>query len=380
MKQVLGIFLVVTLIAACQTPEPLMRQPAVRTPLARPPIPALTPVFFSRSLTVNNAKDLDELTDLAGSSFGPVVTLSFTADGDELFVVHGEEGVLRRWHVRDANLLTAVKIGKVGMTAAAFAGHGRYLAIGEGKIDVTPGERIVDNRDVTWVWSTQTGKLLWQTLPITLSKGSPTNRIALSADGRWLVEASSYSIGVWNMAREKPVAATGPGGTIGEEPVLASVTAVAIDAVGEWYAYATYKGDITIRDRIAFARPEGILWQAELQDRGIPLAIAFNAARTHLVAVTTRSLVVWNLRDAPNDEALYVPRPESSLANLAFSPDDALLAVGTNNGWQIWSMYDKRLLIENKQPTYAVTFSPDGRLFAWGDASGTVHIWGVPEP
>jgi WD40 repeat protein len=28
---------------------------------------------------------------------------------------------------------------------------------------------------------------------------------------------------------------------------------------------------------------------------------------------------------------------------------------------------------------YAVTFSPDGRLFAWGDANGVVHLWGVPE-
>ncbi|MEK7784038.1 MAG: WD40 repeat domain-containing protein, partial [Chloroflexota bacterium] len=28
---------------------------------------------------------------------------------------------------------------------------------------------------------------------------------------------------------------------------------------------------------------------------------------------------------------------------------------------------------------YAVAFSPDGRLFAWGDASGVVHVWGVPQ-
>jgi hypothetical protein len=28
------------------------------------------------------------------------------------------------------------------------------------------------------------------------------------------------------------------------------------------------------------------------------------------------------------------------------------------------------------QAIFAVTFNPDGRLLAWGDAEGVVHLWG----
>lgn len=28
------------------------------------------------------------------------------------------------------------------------------------------------------------------------------------------------------------------------------------------------------------------------------------------------------------------------------------------------------------QTVFAVTFNPDGRLLAWGDAEGVVHLWG----
>ena len=67
-------------------------------------------------------------------------------------------------------------------------------------------------------------------------------------------------------------------------------------------------------------------------------------------------------------------------ANLAFSPDGSLLAVGTSGGWQIRSVPGFQVLVENDdQPVTAVAWSPDGSLFAWGDAEGTVHVWGVPQ-
>jgi hypothetical protein len=54
--------------------------------------------------------------------------------------------------------------------------------------------------------------------------------------------------------------------------------------------------------------------------------------------------------------------------------------VGTTSGWQLWSVGNKKLLLENERATFAVTFSPDGRLFAWGDTEGDIHLWGVPAP
>jgi WD40 repeat protein len=99
-----------------------------------------------------------------------------------------------------------------------------------------------------------------------------------------------------------------------------------------------------------------------------------------MAMVTTDHLVVWNLQARLNNMLIEESLPYSPLAGLIFSPDGNLLAVGTAGGWQLWSMGDKKLLLENEQATFAVTFSPDGRLFAWGDAGGVVHLWGVPAP
>jgi WD40 repeat protein len=85
------------------------------------------------------------------------------------------------------------------------------------------------------------------------------------------------------------------------------------------------------------------------------------------------------------DEEPYLPSistavPAGPAGALAFSPSGDLLAVGTIEGWRLWSVQRKELLMEHKaEGVYALTFSPDGQLFAWGDAHGTVHVWQITE-
>ena len=98
-----------------------------------------------------------------------------------------------------------------------------------------------------------------------------------------------------------------------------------------------------------------------------------------MTAVIDDTLQIWDTSVylLPN-RRIYRGIGSGQAASLAFSPDGALLAVGTGQGWQIRSVPGfKTLKDEPGVAVYSTAFSPDGRLFAWGDESGMVHLWGV---
>ncbi len=368
MKPIRYVLLMIFLLAACQT----------RQALAPRPTSILTSVLSSVYLTSDNTGGIVELAALSRKSVDPVTALSFTADGQELLAFHSNEGILRHWRVRDGALLSTMVISPTG-AATAFDGQGKYLAIAEGKLARATNIWDAIAFKGARLWDTNSGKMIFTTQPVSMSIGLPDIAVALDSDGKWLIEGGSGGIGGWDIVKGKADVSIANGGIIGEDPIFSLVTAVSTDAVGEWFVYATYKGEVTIERRDAFTLPEGRIWEAQIQDGGIPLALGFNAARTRLAAITTKSLVVWDLQALlQGTEVLRQSLPKTSLARLTFSPDGTLLVVSTDNGWQIWSVADGKLLLENTAPTYAVAFSLDGRLFAWGDTSGVVHIWGVP--
>ena len=44
----------------------------------------------------------------------------------------------------------------------------------------------------------------------------------------------------------------------------------------------------------------------------------------------------------------------------------------------MWAVERREKVLEGREGSYAVAFSPDGRLLAWGDLEGRVHLWGIP--
>ncbi len=365
MKRCLWLLLIVLVVACSAGSKHIALTPR--------PTPILTPAYPTIPLTANNSQNMVELAHLSNGSFGPVAGIVFTPDGQGLLALYGEEGVLRHWRLEGNVLSSTVQVGPIGMAAVSFDEKAKLLAIGSGKIAPAMQAGYSANFNGTRLWDAHSGKRVFDTDP----SGLPATDVVLSSDGRWLIEVSSGGLNVWDTNTEKEALTLVIDSGLKADRTRASVTAVAIDPTGAWVADANDSGSVDITDR---KHGPDTIWVGHTDDGGVPLALAFNAARTRLVAVTTKSLVVWDLQAWIEGVKIFSqPLSDSPLAGLVFSPDDTLLAVGTSSGWQIWSMSDQKLLVENKRPTYAVAFSPDGRLFAWGDANGVVHVWGVKE-
>ncbi len=101
--------------------------------------------------------------------------------------------------------------------------------------------------------------------------------------------------------------------------------------------------------------------------------------RRYLAVVYDDSVVLWDLQVKLQKMRLDKPIDYSPWSQIAFNPDGSLLAIGRQDQWQIWSVEDQKLLATHPEGAYAVTFSPDGRLFIWGDTEGVIHVLGVTD-
>ncbi len=362
MKQQLLLWVMVFLVGGCRG------WPMELPPVTPEVIPVLTPVYSSVTLTSDNSPNLTEIVSLSDRSSSPVSSLAFSKEGRDLLVVYaGKEGFLKRWQLEERRLTTEVNLGSVGVAGTAFDSHATRLAISAGKVTPAIQAGYDTNVNGTSVWDVYSGRQIMDT-----GSRLPTTDTALSPDGRWLVDVASGALSIWNIDAKREELALVIGGELKPDYSRTIITAVTVDPTGTWAAFANDEGLIEIEDR----RRNDTIWSAQLHDGGIPLTLAFDPIRSRLAVATTKSLTVWDLNGSL---ILNTPLPDSPAAGLVFSPDGVLLAVGTDGGWQIWSMSDRKLLIENKQPAYAVTFSSDNRLFAWGDTKGIIHIWGIKE-
>jgi len=109
-----------------------------------------------------------------------------------------------------------------------------------------------------------------------------------------------------------------------------------------------------------------IIWSTNAHSGSI-LAVAFSADSALLASGSfDRTTRVWRISDRSIVQSF---KPEGRSSAVAFSPDMALLGVGDDFGnLFIWRLADGTRIIGSRDgeddSTYAVTFSPDRRLFA----------------
>jgi WD40 repeat protein len=364
-----------------------------RIPLVKePPTPSVMPIHNDQVIVPENTTSLAEVTQLSTDGAGPVAAMIFTPDMQTLLAVYAHEGVLRHWRLQDDVLVHVFDTYPVELGATAFDATGSKLATAAGwawklhKSDID----YIGSR----VWETQTGTLILRNVqqhipPGTLDGISIVIDVALSPDGKWLLtsEASADEYVTFFKHFFQVEVATGRLGThlvdFSRQPEEDDFDVITFDFQGEFFVAAGESGEVDI---FRFQAPEypakpyeTIEEPGQLGDR--PLALAFDQQRRWLARVRGNALTVWDLQSNRFKRQLEAGTGETigPTASLAFNPSGTLLGVGTANGWQIWDLEKQELLVEDTDTeVYAITFSPDGRLFAWGDASGVVHIWGIP--
>ncbi len=103
----------------------------------------------------------------------------------------------------------------------------------------------------------------------------------------------------------------------------------------------------------------------------------------HWLAIAANNCVY--LYDGVTREARGILEGNDYIANIAFSPDEKLLASGNSDGTiNVWSVEERVLLDasstgDNNRSVYCVAFSHDGKLLASGNSDGTINVWNVQE-
>jgi WD40 repeat protein len=355
--------------------------------------PQGTPVYNTQELTAENISNLTEFARFSEGNTGEVAAIMFMPDIQTLLAAYTDEGTLRHWSLKDGTSTLTLDIHPVNLGATSFDRTGSKIATAAGwdwelhKSEVA----YIGSR----VWDTQTGKLILRLVqqdipPGTLDGISIVIDVALSPDGKWLLtsEASADEyVSIFKHFFQVEVA-TGRLGThlvdFSRQPEEDDFDVITFDFQGEFFAATAESGEV---DVFRFNPPQypakpfdTIEEPGQLGDR--PLALAFDQQRQWLARVRGNTLTVWNLQSNDYKHQMKVSTGETvgPTASLAFNPSGRLLGVGTANGWQIWDVKNQTMLAENTDAeVYAVTFSPDGRLFAWGDALGVIHIWGISE-
>lgn len=354
------------------------------------PMPAVTPVLTAQAITPENVARLTETAHLAVDNAGPVASLTFTPDMQTLLVAYAREGMLRHWRLADGSLLRTLDVHPVEFGGAAFDAAGKLLATSAG---VEWEAHKLEDKYLGWqVWDVQTGSLIKQ---LGKTNDSILTRelypdILLSPDGHWVLMVSASAdrglrglkdLFMYGMATEQVGDAYV---NFARKPEEDDFDVIAFDAQGEFFAAADESGKVAIYPFHPPTYPKQA--QAVIEKPSVlgpqPLALAFDPRRRWLAAVRGKELIVWNLQSPQHERQFTASTGEDSglTASLAFDPSGNLLGVGTANGWQIWNVKGKQFIVQGTGvEAYAVTFSPDGRLFAWGDTEGIVHLWSIPE-
>jgi WD40 repeat protein/transcriptional regulator with XRE-family HTH domain len=191
------------------------------------------------------------------------------------------------------------------------------------------------------------------------------NTVSFSPNGQAVAAGSSQnSVLVWNLATRSLTA---------QLPQEDPVTSLAWDGGGR-LAAGDADGTVSF-----WSLPSPILLA------GAPVnSVAFSSDDS-MLAVGSQNLQLWD--PASHSLLASLPTPSTTFVNaVAVAPGGRLVAAGYGNGtFQLWRTTGKdpaplgpELTASNSGMIESVSFSPDGKLLATGGDDGTVRLWSVP--
>jgi WD40 repeat protein len=250
---------------------------------------------------------------------GSTRSLAFSSD-DRLLAATGNDNALRLWDTEAGTELAGLGDGAETGRCVAFSRAGKLLALGS-------SESVWPHRGIVTIWDWEGRRRL-----ITLHDHSASiNILAFAPDGTRLMSGDVAGIvKLWDVTtgRERATLRACQPGT--------GVTAMVIS-------------------------PDGaLLVTAGLVDR---------------------SVRIW---DATNGEPRgELPRTDSGVTDLAFSPDGTTLAMAQGDGtatlWGVAPPREQGSLRAQGRALQSVAFSSDGRLLATGGMDGAIRFWDIAQ-
>ena len=213
-------------------------------------------------------------------------------------------------------------------------------------------------------------RAVWNGLP------GKVNRLAFSADGKWLFAATGITgvrgeLATWNVERR----AAGPTLEAHRDIMLS----VAVDPTGRYLATTSYDQRTVIWDwpgrriHLTIEGHHGAVYDAAFDPRGQIVATASG----------DETVKLWRTSDGVRLDTLSQPQAEQY--SVAFSPDGTLVAAGGADNrvrvWRVVSRTEPRInplvasRFAHQRPLVAVAFSLDGKWLLTGGEDRTIALW-----
>ncbi len=365
------------ILSSCQSS--LERQETTVFPLLTPaPLVEVKPVLTRQQITPANVVAIKELRLFSTNDPHPIADLRFVKENQEILAANAFSGWVQGWGVARGSVTHRVNIGPTSVLGTEFSPDGKWVAVVAGVAKSANEAHLTSPIKGTSVLSASTGEVVWQEEASENPWALSYSELAWSGNNLLLASVNSSGFNVIETTSWKPIKNVVWIEEDFNKKDPPSLVAISFDISGKWIIIGDTAGTVFAHSLMEF----GI--QSFPQEAPDPaLRVSIGPTNRYIATIGTMRITVWDTLNAKKwfSDGIHIQstHPYTPAADLAFSPDGKLLAVGTKTMWQIWSVEEGKLLKEYPQGSYALTFSPDDRLFAWGDLEGNVHIWGVPD-
>lgn len=314
----------------------------------------------------------------------PVTTLAFADRDATLHVVHaGAPGTLTTWRLGTSpQFVRQISMNQVGRRGAQFNATGSRLVVTAGRPDTerydlptTPLDRLGTDLTGVQVWAPASGELLQHFWNDTakLPALDLWSDAALSPDSSLVLSASlsGYNLNEALTGRGK----CSYGRTI-ENQLDQTTTAVGFAPQGGVFAVGGTHGYVDLYQLGSKPGYCGDLGGLRMGGAEVALKFAFHPTAKRFAVLSNRSLWVAGWPVSLFSRARRIPRSESFLGDLQFSPDGRWLAIATPNGVELRRYPGLEVVASDTEIiATAVDFSETDCTLAVGDENGVVRLY-----